>query len=159
LDLAKSKYEYDTACDAVEAAKGRFERAGDEKTKERLKRLWHQDILDMNNRKNVYLLTLDMVNRIQERQSQVEIPEILKQFELFGTSCNTSILRIWKIYVDAQTDILKSHIEVMEGTKFMIETVDPTFNTNVEIPSTYLKQTPFKFEPCGLWTDEVILFR
>ena len=96
-----------------------------------------------------------MVNSIQERQSTVEIPAILKQFEHFGTSCNSSILRIWKKYVEAQTDILKSHIEVMEGTKFMIETVDPTHNTNINLPGSYLEQTPFTYEPCGLWNDEV----
>ena len=50
-DLAKCKFDYDVACDAVDAAKGKFERATDDRHKEKLKRVWHQEILDMSNQK------------------------------------------------------------------------------------------------------------
>lgn len=44
----KYKMMYEATCYAVDMAKGKFERA-DEKQKEKMKRSWHQEILDMNN--------------------------------------------------------------------------------------------------------------
>lgn len=150
--------DYDAACDSVEAAKGRYERATDERTKIKLKRLWHQDILDMNNQRNVYLLTLNMVNNLLKRQEQVEIPEILKQFENFGTSCNISILKIWNGYIDVQQNMHRKSLDILDKTKNMVELVDPSSNTSITLPPSFMNFTPFSYEPCGLWTDNVISF-
>ncbi|RKO83648.1 hypothetical protein BDK51DRAFT_34690 [Blyttiomyces helicus] len=50
----KAKLKYDEACDAVEAAKNKHNRAPDDKTADKLKRIWHQEIVDLNNDKVVW---------------------------------------------------------------------------------------------------------
>ncbi|KAF9573211.1 hypothetical protein EC968_008849 [Mortierella alpina] len=52
----KAKSRYDTSCEEVENSKQKQERAYDEKNQERLKRSYYQDILDMNNNKNMQAL-------------------------------------------------------------------------------------------------------
>ncbi|KAJ3074237.1 hypothetical protein HDU98_011805 [Podochytrium sp. JEL0797] len=50
-DKDKAKKKYDDACEAVENIKAKYDRASDDKTREKLKLAWHQEILDMNNKK------------------------------------------------------------------------------------------------------------
>ncbi|KAJ3302678.1 hypothetical protein HDV03_004798, partial [Kappamyces sp. JEL0829] len=153
-ELAKCKLDYDAACDAVDAAKGRFERATDDRQKEKLKRLWHQEILDMNNQKNIYLLTLHATNKLQDRHANVEIPAIIKQFEDFATTNNSGILKVWKKFIETQTSVLKSQLDVLQGEHFMIDTVDPSVGTTIPIPAGLFSKPINVFEPCGLWTDQ-----
>jgi formin-binding protein 1 len=54
--VQKQQSLYQGSCYAVEMAKGKYERS-DEKSKEKTKRIWHQEILDMNNCKVVGLIT------------------------------------------------------------------------------------------------------
>ena len=49
--VQKTKEIYDKCCDQVELSRQKVERVPDLKSKEKLKRLIHQDILDMNNAK------------------------------------------------------------------------------------------------------------
>jgi hypothetical protein len=51
MSMEKARRKYEEGCMNVENAKGKFERAPDEKTAEKLKRAWHQEILELNNAK------------------------------------------------------------------------------------------------------------
>ncbi|KAG0256464.1 hypothetical protein DFQ27_005706 [Actinomortierella ambigua] len=61
----KAKAKYDTSCEEVDSAKQKQERAYDERNQEKLKRSYYQDILDMNNNKNMQALEESRVEALK----------------------------------------------------------------------------------------------
>ncbi|KAJ3272404.1 hypothetical protein HDV01_005587 [Terramyces sp. JEL0728] len=150
----KSRDTYMIACDQVESAREKFERATDEKSVDKCKRFWHQEILDMNNSKNNYLLSIEMANKFHERYCNEYIPHLLKQFQEFGGRSNSSVVEIWKTFVSAQKDILRYNIDVVDGTMDYINFVDPTIDTDIQDPKGIEQPLVFQFEPSVLWKDD-----
>ncbi len=61
----------------VDAAKQRHEKAPDEKSQDKLKKLWQQEILDMNNVKNNYILSIAVANSAKKRYFYEDVPTLL----------------------------------------------------------------------------------
>ena len=154
-DLEKSKTDYYMACELVEAAKMKYEKITDERYKGKYKKQWHQSILDMNNQKNVYLLTVEAYNKMKERQMTQEFPAIIKQIEEYGSSNNISLIKIWNSFLDLQSDLAREVEDVIAGDKFMLECIDPKLETVIHPRASFFIKDPKVFEGCGLWTDEV----
>jgi hypothetical protein len=153
-NLEKSRIEYEQSCDAVETAKGRYERAADEKSKEKMKRAWHQGILDMNNLKNMYLIHLDCVNQLQQRTMEEEVPILLDQIKEFGVDHHKSMLTIFQNYLACQRDLYRSHSDIVENCSFLVGNVDPAENTGFQVSPASFAPQKIQYQPCGLWKDE-----
>jgi hypothetical protein len=154
-DLEKTKAAYYLACDLVEASKLKYEKTTDIKQKEKNKKLWHQAILDMNNQKNIYILTIETFNKMKERQLTEELPAIIKQIEGFGSSNNSSLIKIWNTYLDLQSGLVRGMADVISGDRFMLESINPSLETEIQPRASFFVNNPKVFEGCGLWMDEV----
>ncbi|KAJ3325437.1 hypothetical protein HDV06_004296 [Boothiomyces sp. JEL0866] len=152
--VEKSRDSYMLACDQVELAREKFERATDEKSIDKCKRYWHQEILDMNNSKNNYLLSIDMANKFHQRYCKEYIPHLLKQFQVFGQRNNNSVIEIWKTFVSAQKDILRYQTDIVDGTMDYIGFVDSAIDTEIAEPKGLDQPLLFQFEPSVLWKDD-----
>lgn len=73
----------------VETAKLKHDKTMDEKMLTKLKRQWHQDILDMNNYKNMYLLSLHAANDCKIKYHEADIPDFLKSMSELTESVST----------------------------------------------------------------------
>lgn len=49
--VLRAKEAFDKCCDQVQLTSQKHDRAPDPKSRDKLKRIWHQEILDMNNSK------------------------------------------------------------------------------------------------------------
>ncbi|KAJ3256059.1 hypothetical protein HK103_005742 [Boothiomyces macroporosus] len=152
--VEKSRDAYMLACDQVELAREKFERASDEKSIDKCKRFWHQEILDMNNSKNNYLLSIDMANKFHEKYCKEYIPHLLKQFQAFGEKNNNSVIEICRTFVSAQKDILRYQMDIVDGTMDYISFVDPAIDTDLPDPKGLDQPLSFQFEPSILWKDD-----
>lgn len=74
----KAKTKYDAACEAVEVAKNKHNRAPDEKTADKLKKRWNEEIVDCQNAKNLYVLALTSANAAKKKYFAEDIPKLLK---------------------------------------------------------------------------------
>ncbi|KAG0292801.1 hypothetical protein BGZ98_002458 [Dissophora globulifera] len=127
-DKAKSKY--DTSCEEVESSKQKQERAYDDRNHEKLKRAYYQDILDMNNNKNSYVLALQVLNTHRQKYYDQDLPELSNNMQILDESRIEGLKQIWEGYITLETNLTadaRAHLDSMLSSVHAIDaTVDST---------------------------------
>ncbi|KNE71665.1 hypothetical protein AMAG_16220 [Allomyces macrogynus ATCC 38327] len=151
----KAKIKYLQACEDVEAAKLKYERA-DEKSQEKLKKIWHQQILEMNNAKNGYILSLAVANAHRKSHQNTDIPWVLDEMEVLES-----------IRLKAFKDVMVMHakLEAAANEKFAaqftdlgtkVAAIDVQADLDLFIKaniSDWHDIADLHFEPTTLWRD------
>ncbi|KAJ3360064.1 hypothetical protein GGF32_008651 [Allomyces javanicus] len=151
----KAKIKYLQACEDVEAAKLKYERA-DEKSQEKLKKIWHQQILEMNNAKNGYILSLAVANAHRRSHQNTDIPWVLDEMEVLES-----------IRLKAFKDVMATHAKLEAaanekiaaqftdlGTKVAAIDVQTDLDLFVKAnKSDWHEIADLHFEPTTLWRD------
>jgi Skp family chaperone for outer membrane proteins len=75
-DLKKMKGKYDGACQEVETRRKKMESSFDH-SKPKAQAAYQQQILEMNNVKNTYLISINVTNKMKERFYHEYVPELL----------------------------------------------------------------------------------
>ncbi|KAJ3332582.1 hypothetical protein HDU76_013759 [Blyttiomyces sp. JEL0837] len=122
----RAKRIYDDACDIVEADKTRHDRAVDDKTQEKLKRQWHNDILELNNHKNMYILSLDMANAIKNKYFQKDLPELLRDMCDLTETMHEGLKTIWKSYTTHQSNFQTQTTRSLTTCTKIVESIQPS---------------------------------
>ncbi|KAI8913292.1 hypothetical protein EDD86DRAFT_262160 [Gorgonomyces haynaldii] len=149
VEKARKKYMYH--CDLVVNAKSKYEKAAEDK-REKLRQLWHQEILDMNNSKNIYLLSVLTYNSLAKRFQKADVLEIKKIVQEFGSSLNESLSTMLMPLEESHKkmhDALSYYCaQTLEQLK-QVDKMQDTFNSTKTGQESLLS-----FIPCGLWKDE-----
>lgn len=145
---------YEERCETVNSSALKFKSATDEKTREKLRRVWHEDILMMNNSKNMYILALHTANTLKERFKDYDSPKIALEISGLESSIHNSILKI-------ATYMIQSSVSLRENLKVTSQnTLKVLGNTDTSLGAYELKSTSkpkneeIEFVPCGLWRDK-----
>ena len=157
-EVEKLRAAYDSACFAVDVAKDKFERSRFESSAERNKMAWHQEILEMHNVKNEYLLALQVNNQLVDRGQAVDLPIVIGQFEDYAKDSNTKLLGIWKSIKSAESEIFRGLVDVSQNTIFAIEHSQPEKGTEIDASVVDHDSLKLHFIPCQLWKDDVYIF-
>ncbi|KAI7829549.1 hypothetical protein BC939DRAFT_509470, partial [Gamsiella multidivaricata] len=131
-DKAKSKY--DASCEEVESSKQKQERAYDEKNQEKLKRSYYQDILDMNNNKNSYVLALQVLNTHRRKYYEQDVPELSDSNLTAEAQAHLSSMVNAVRAIDASADsavFIRSHKAPWIAPVDQVFESSPTFNDTV----------------------------
>ncbi|KAL2916688.1 Protein BZZ1 [Polyrhizophydium stewartii] len=156
VEVDKAHQRYDEACDLVESSKAKHDRNQDEKAKDKLKRVWHQEILDMNNAKNIYLLTIESANAAKRKHYLEDIPGLLDDMRDLGRSITTGVKAIWSSYLATQTTIAQVHLSDLRHAQSAVDGIDPSIDSRIYDMCRH-KHAPdafdFEFIPCTLWKD------
>lgn len=161
---------YMKKCDAVRLSSLKYSRAADEKAKERLNRLRHDDILgnsmintEMNNSKNLYLLSLNSANSMKRQYYDVVALKNLETIQEHTITINKSILNIWKFMVKLSLIQASARSKMSRNLNSSADaTISRLKNTNSslgvflmppmdEIDSQEIEDV--SFTQCGLWRD------
>ena len=150
-----SRRKYLVQCDNLSLAKGRYERAVDEKTKEKCRQVWHQEILDMNNAKNLYLLSIKTANAMKHRYVNVDAPDIRQSVQEFSSSLNQSLIHTWTCLSEAQLKLNQSIIKCTQKTLGVMDQLDPTLDCLPIVSGDPVVVGPdVAFVSCGLWKEK-----
>ncbi|KAJ3373119.1 hypothetical protein GGF31_001106 [Allomyces arbusculus] len=151
----KAKIKYLQSCEDVEAAKIKYERA-DEKSQEKLKKIWHQQILEMNNAKNGYILSLAVANAHRRSHQNTDIPWVLDEMEVLES-----------IRLKAFKDVMATHakLEAAANEKIAAQYTDlgakvAAIDVQADLDlfvkankSDWHEIADLHFEPTTLWRD------
>ncbi|KAI9172881.1 Protein BZZ1 [Blastocladiella emersonii ATCC 22665] len=151
----KAKLKYLQACEDVESAKLRFERA-DEKNQEKLKKVWHQSIVEMNNAKNAYLLSIAMCNVGRKHHQKEQVPWILDELEELEVMRINAFKQIMQQLTVCETEALKACTEQFAALSGSITSVDARADTALFLSanqSAWHEVPEIHFEPTPLWRD------
>ena len=155
LEVEKLRSSYDSACFAVDIAKDKFDRSRMDSSAERNKLQWHQEILEMHNLKNEYLLALNCYNKLLDHGRDVDLPTVTGQFENYAVDANNKLLGIWKSIKTAESEIFRGLVDVSNNTLFSIEHANPELGTEIDKSNIDFDTMKLAYVPCQLWKDDV----
>ncbi|KAF9362966.1 hypothetical protein BGX34_005181 [Mortierella sp. NVP85] len=120
----KAKAKYDASCEEVETSKQKQERAFDEKNQEKLKKSYFQDILDMNNNKNSYVLALQVANTHRRKYYEQDLPELSNNMQALDESRIDGLKEIWTGYIGLESKLTtdaQTHLDAMLSAVYSID--------------------------------------
>ncbi|KAG5519677.1 hypothetical protein PMAC_001833 [Pneumocystis sp. 'macacae'] len=155
LELKKSKSKYDEHCYLVENSRQKHEKSCDE-NKAKAKKAYHQNILDMNNAKNNYIIAIHVANAHKNKYFFSDIPDILDSMQDINELRIQSMNFIWTIAANLEITMFnrcKEHLTNIIGS---VSKNDPVLDSTMFVrhnASSWYEPVDFVFEPCIIWHD------
>ena len=156
----KLKLKYEEHCDAVETSKLKFEKATDEKVKDRLKKQWNSDIMEMNNAKNDYLLSVNVANAFKKNYYHNQMPTIMDMMQELNETRVNSIRQLCMEFVQLEQNSLNQILPNLQQSMEAMSAVNAQSDSNLFISyhaADWQEPYDFKFEPTLLWKDTDVL--
>ncbi|KZT64927.1 hypothetical protein DAEQUDRAFT_732022 [Daedalea quercina L-15889] len=154
-DRVKSKQKYDDECGEVESYRQKQGRA-DDRHAERAAKQFESQQIDMQNSKNVYLISIATSNKIKDKFYSEDLPSLEDQFQTLQTQL---IERFVVIMTDAQMlqkghlDTLRTHID---GVESRLASVNAQADQELFIEHNirpFTKPGDWAFEPAAVHYD------
>ena len=154
-DKAKEKYEH--MCDVVDLAKQKHEKAPDDKAAERLKKQWHADIMEMNNSKNNYVVSLEVANALKKRYYYTDMPILMDQLQAANEHRIHAVKTYMSDYLALETEATTTYQKLIMNILTQVKAISPEQDSNTFLHyhrnSAWVEPADFKFEPTLLWKD------
>ncbi|KAI0270983.1 hypothetical protein BGY98DRAFT_1100477 [Russula aff. rugulosa BPL654] len=150
-DALNSKVKYDEECDEVETYRQKQGRAQDDKHSGRAAKQYQQQIVDMNNAKNMYIIYTAIANKVKDRFYTEVLSRIENQHQHFQSKYIINVAAVLHLAQELQSshyDSLKSQVSVVDAA---ISSVDPKKDQELFIEHNlrpFDSPTDWTFEPC-----------
>lgn len=153
-DVSKSKSHYDRLCEAMESARARLEKhLLGLKYQQRAK----EKEVEMNEGKNVYLLKINVANRIKDKFFYQDLPEILDQFQdLSELRCvqMNNIVQAAGVYERRMCKLVTATLDTISE---VVEQNSPQLDLAMFIKHNLLdwkEPEDFVYVPLSIWHDD-----
>ncbi|KAF9379631.1 hypothetical protein CPB97_008860 [Podila verticillata] len=140
----KAKTRYDASCDEVESSKQKQERAYDERNQEKLRKTYFQDILDMNNNKNSYILALQVLNTHRRKYYEQDLPELSNNMQVLDESRIEGLKGIWENYIGLESKLAADAQAHLDSMVQAVRAVDASVDSAVFVRS---QRKPWSLPP------------
>ncbi|KAG2195795.1 hypothetical protein INT46_003437 [Mucor plumbeus] len=125
----KAKQLYDEACTEIENIKAKINKSSGDVDK--LQRHLDACLLDRDNKKNLYLLSISVANAERAKYFEDDIPILADHLEDLDASRITALKIILKNYVDMETKLLTTVQKCHDDTMESVEKMDPSIDAGV----------------------------
>ncbi|DAA78552.1 TPA_exp: Uncharacterized protein A8136_4528 [Trichophyton benhamiae CBS 112371] len=152
-DLKKSKGKYDGVCQEVENKRKKVESSFDH-GKQKAQLSYQNQIAEMNNVKNTYLIAINVTNKLKEKYYHEYVPELLN--DLNETRVN-KLNAIWTLAAELEKATLAQGNEQVSHILSEIPRNEPRLDSIMFMRhNTAHWQEPLdmQFEPSPVWHDE-----
>lgn len=153
-DLRKTKAKYDTVCQEVETRRKKSESHYD---KAKAKSAYQQQLFEMNNAKNSYLIAIVVTNRLKERYYHEYVPEVMDSLQDLNEFRVLKLNGLWGVATSLESTLMKLSHETMERLGTEIKRNAPHLDTMMYMRHNIggFNEPPNKaFEPSPVWHDE-----
>ncbi|GJC98470.1 Actin polymerization protein [Colletotrichum higginsianum IMI 349063] len=153
-DLRKTKAKYDGACQEVESKRKKSESSFD---KAKAQSAYQQQILDMNNVKNTYLIAINVTNKQKERYYHEYVPEVMDSLQDLSEFRTMKLNGLWTIASQLEAAMLQSSKGLMEKLGTEISRNQPHLDSMMYIRhnlGTFQEPADKTFEPSPVWHDD-----
>lgn len=153
-DLKKTKKKYDDSCSTLESSRKRQASSHDSSKSEKH---YRQHMLDMNNAKNTYLISINVANAHKQKYYHQDIPELLNSLQDLNESRVRKLNGLWALSADLETqtiDRCKNHLQQL--TIAVSQNV-PNLDSSMFVQhnaSGWSEPTDFQFEASPIWHDD-----
>ncbi|RDH35012.1 FCH-domain-containing protein [Aspergillus welwitschiae] len=155
-DLKKAKGKYDGACQEVEARRKKMESSFDH-SKPKAQAAYQQQILEMNNVKNTYLISINVTNKMKERFYHEYVPELLDGLQDLNETRVTKLNSLWTMAAQLEKNYLSKSMDHMANLINEIPRNVPHLDSLMFLRHNVTQsQEPanLAFEPSPIWHDD-----
>ncbi|KAL4806226.1 hypothetical protein BDV18DRAFT_139023 [Aspergillus unguis] len=158
-ELKKTKGKYDGACQEVESRRKKMESAFDH-SKTKAQSVYQQQILEMNNVKNTYLISINVTNKLKERFFHEYVPEMLDGLQDLNETRVAKLNSLWTLAAQLEQSSLTKSSEHMAKLASEIPRNQPHLDSLMFLRHNVTQlQEPANigFEPSPVWHDDEAL--
>ncbi|CEL04671.1 Putative Actin polymerization protein Bzz1 [Aspergillus calidoustus] len=155
-ELKKVKGKYDGACQEVESRRKKMESAFDH-SKNKAQTVYQQQILEMNNVKNTYLISISVTNKLKERFYHEYVPELLDGLQDLNETRVSRLNALWSLAAQLEKQSLGKSSDHMTNLINEIPRNQPHLDSLMFLRHnvTQLQEpAPLGFEPSPVWHDD-----
>ncbi|KZF23597.1 putative actin polymerization protein Bzz1 [Xylona heveae TC161] len=155
-DLRKSKGAYDAACQEVENRRKKTESSFDH-SKTKAQNSYQQQLLNMNNVKNTYLIAINVTNKQKEMYYHEYIPNLLDSLQDLSETRVTTMNGLWALAAELEAATLTRSRQHMDHLCEEIPRNDPALDSlmfarhNI---ASWQEPGNMGFEPSPVWHDD-----
>ncbi|KAK2753449.1 hypothetical protein FQN54_007839 [Arachnomyces sp. PD_36] len=155
-DLKKTKGKYDGMCQEVENRRKKTESSFDH-GKQKAQNAYQQQVLEMNNVKNTYLININVTNKLKEKYYHEYMPELLDGLQELSETRVSKLNHLWSFATQLETATITRSSEHLAHLASEIPRNDPTLDSMMFLRHNVVHwQEPkdMEFEPSPVWHDD-----
>jgi len=153
-DLRKTKAKYDSACQEVESKRKKTESSfGGAKAQS----AYQQQIIEMNNVKNTYLITINITNRQKEKYYHEYVPELLDSLQDLAEFRTLKLNDLWTLASQLESGMLAKSNGLIENQTQEIARNQPHLDSMMYIRhnmGAWQEPSDKVFEASPVWHDD-----
>ncbi|PFH60446.1 hypothetical protein XA68_10921 [Ophiocordyceps unilateralis] len=153
-ELRKVKAKYDASCQEVEAKRKKSESHSD---KAKAQSAYQQQILEMNDAKNTYLIAINVSNRQKHSYYHEYVPELMDSLQDLSEFRALKLNEMWTVAVRLEDDALLQARVLMESLEREIPRNEPHLDSVMymrhNVGSSH-EMPDREFEPNPVWHDD-----
>ncbi|KAK7952264.1 actin polymerization protein [Apiospora aurea] len=152
--LRKTKGKYDSVCQEVESKRKKTESAFD---KAKAQSNYQQQIFEMNNLKNTYLITINVTNKQKEKYYHEYVPELMDSLQDLAEFKTMKLNGLWTVAADLESSMLQQSNEQVGHMNREIQRNLPHLDSLMYIQhnqGSWQEPADKVFEPSPVWHDD-----
>ncbi|KKA30713.1 hypothetical protein TD95_004439 [Thielaviopsis punctulata] len=156
-DLKKSKGKYDNACQELEVKRKKTESSFE---KAKAQSAYQQQIHEMNNVKNSYLININITNKLKEVYYHEYVPEVMDSLQDLFEFRTTKINELWTTAMQLESSMLKSGQSIVDNVTEEITRNKPHLDSMMYIRhnmGSWQEPADRIFEPSPVWHDDATM--
>jgi hypothetical protein len=156
-DLRKVKAKYDAVCQEVESKRKKSESSFD---KAKAQSNYQQQLHEMNNAKNTYLIAINITNKQKEKYYHEFVPEVLDSLQDLSEFRTIKLNAIWTMAANLEATMLTQSNNLISHLSQEISRNQPHLDSMMYIRhnmGTFQEPSDKVFEPSPVWHDDAMV--
>lgn len=152
--LRKTKGKYDAVCQEVESKRKKSESSFD---KAKAQSNYQQQLLEMNNMKNTYLIAINVTNKQKEKYYHEYVPELLDSLQDLSEFKTIKLNSLWAVAAQLESAMLQQSNELVVRMGQEIQRNEPHLDSIMYIRhnlGSWQEPQDKTFEPSPVWHDD-----
>lgn len=153
-ELKKVKGKYDVVCQEVEAKRKKAESHYD---KAKAQSTYQQQLFEMNNAKNTYIIAINVTNKQKEKYYHEYVPEVMDSLQDLNEFRTTKLNMLWSTATQLEGDMLRQSDGMMQHQGTEIKRNLPHMDSMMYIQhnlGVFNEPSDKMFEPSPVWHDD-----
>ena len=154
-ELKKTKAKYDSICQEVENRRRKMESSFDY-GKQKAQNAYQQQLVEMNNQKNTYLISIKVTNKLKERYYHEYVPELLDSLQDLSETRIAKLNSVWLLACRLETTAIQRSKEHLDHLSAEIPRNDPSLDSMMFVrhnTTRWMDPPDMTFEPSPVWLD------
>ncbi|KAI9754949.1 MAG: H(+)-transporting V0 sector ATPase subunit c [Chaenotheca gracillima] len=155
-ELRKTKGSYDSVCQEVENRRKKIDSSFDY-GKSKAQNAYQQQMIDMHNVKNSYLISINVTNKQKEKYYYEYVPELLDSLQGLSETRVAKLNSLWSTAAKLETGVLTRSTEHLNHLSNEIPRNNPTLDSMMFVRHNgggWQEPPDMTFEPSPVWHDD-----